>query len=166
MADNIPAAAGPLMLACQKLVDMLAGCASVQQRFAAADAAAAAARMHFPGLEEGKLRAAMPAIVIDLWDEFAWKKKAGGGRNYLLPAGELLVVFADTTRIEDLEAGKRDFSNWVGTALQQLSDVAGVSGNLAIDAISQIVRPSPCSQTEQDAGGLYFLAAYNVHWGT
>jgi hypothetical protein len=163
-----PPADGPLMVPLDKLCDMLAATPATQARFGTTgvDAQARArARIYFPVLEEELIPQQLPAIVVTDGDDWSYRMHSGGAQNYLRPEGSALVLFAAGTRYPgNLEAGRRDFSNWVGATLRDLADLAGVDALLAIRQVEQEMPPAMCSKEHEDTYGLYFLASYLVSW--
>ncbi len=163
-----PPPEGPQMVPLAKLRDMLAATPATQARFGVAgdDAhARARERIYFPVLADEEIPARLPAIVVTDGDEWQYTQHSGGAQNYLRPAGTAVVLFAARSRYPgDLEAGRRDFSNWVGLTLQQLAGQAGVDTLLSIREIAQEMPPAMCSREHEDAFGLYFLASYAVRW--
>lgn len=163
-----PASQGPLMVPLDKLVDMLAATPATQARFGTTGEDAQARtreRIYFPVLEEEAIPTRLPVIIVSDGDEWSYKQHSGGAQNYLRPEGTALVMFAAGTRYPgDLEAGRRDFSNWVGVTLRELAEQAGVDAQLSIRQIDQDMRPAMCSKEHEDAIGLYFLASYLVSW--
>ena len=163
-----PAAAGPLMVPLDKLCDMLAATPATQSRFGTTGEDAHArtrARIYFPVLEDEAIPVHLPAIIVTDGDEWSYQQHSGGARNYLRPQGTSLVLFAAGTRYPgNLEAGRRDFSNWVGMTLRELAAEAGADAQLSIRQIDQQMPPAMCSKEHEDAVGLYFLASYLVSW--
>lgn len=174
MTTQNPIATGPLMVPIATLQTMLAGLASVQDRFglsADADPADSAARacdrIPFPALEDEEILTLLPSIVIGQGDKFTFAELSAGAQNFLLPDdSSLRMIFADKTHYADsLQAGMTDFGNWVGAVLLGLAAIAGRDTNLSISGFRQVMPIVCCPKEHEESVGLYFMTTFFVDWG-
>lgn len=192
MASESPAPLGPLTTPLHKLAQMLSECAAFQTRCGLTypDAAAEAKlvngsgglkRIFYPALEvdaEGRYPLdKVPLAVISFGDDWELPLVAGGARNYThAPRGALFLELIDACREyhSNLEAGTRDFANFVGRVLATgdeaepgLFDLAALNDRLTINNISQIERPQLFDDlaSEEAKGKRYWMAKFQIRYG-
>lgn len=162
------AATGAQGTALTKLVSLLAASTAFQTRRGVASAAEAEEHIYWPwaskdGTPLADLVTARPFLVIEQ-GQFAWQTQSGGGRNYLLPAGELLLTITDEDRYgDDYRSSATDFCNFADGVIEDLVAAAGESDNLAIVTIEQ--ADPPMQNAKKDWGTLrYWMTRYAIDW--
>jgi len=103
------------------------------------------------------------AIVANIC-EFDYTLFAGGTQNYLEPAGALWLYLTDADKYpDDPDASSVDFENFVGGVMDDLSNLAAVSDNLAISAMQlDMMRQSPADQSLSEPP--YWESLVRVLW--
>ena len=122
-------------------------------------------RIFVPAIEPERLRAELPAAVIEIGTQLSLEIDAGGAQNVLGASGQLRLVLADKSRHPgDLRRATENFVAWCGAVITQLANVSAVDTNLAIVKITQELEPVISDTVESAAIGPWFLASYLVDW--
>lgn len=191
MAAAAPLPDGPYTVPLHKLAQMVSECAAFQTRcgltYPDTDAEAKLVngdggqkRIYYPALEAGDWFTRLPVAIITWGDSWRLPLVAGGARNYFHgPDAELILELIDVDRQSQeqaqsrLEAGTRDFGNFIGRVLSGadennpgLKELAASNDRLAIKEISQLEAPMICDRIDEAAHGkTYFTARFSIRYG-
>lgn len=129
-----------------------------------------------PGENLDKLANMLPFAVIMSHEQLAYAGVAFGGKHYLRAEGQmgLLLLFADTVEGQDMAACKRReilMSNFHGSVIDEIAQIAGEEERAPIDQISMDVPPTRTnpltdSANDEDRGEVvpYYMVGYSIHW--
>lgn len=158
-------ATGPNGVAMQKLAELLSESATWQSRCGVSTAADALRFIHYPHFRD-RDQSERPLAVISRTDDggFEARRTAGGGANWFLNSGALMLTVVD--HLEDFDDEKDpdvDFHNFTDALIVALQDGAAVDDNLAISGIVATIPPSRSDETEV-AGEHATIATYIAEW--
>lgn len=125
-----------------------------------------AAKHVLPPVAEPELRGILPAIVVEVGDDWRFGADADGARTEMSAAsGSFRVIFADKSRSNDFDQDYNLFCAFVGGVLSELMEASSVDDNLSLFDFQQDGEPIACDDV-QAAGGLWWLAQWRISWGT
>jgi len=153
------------MLPLTNLRTLLAASSTWQAWVAAANAAAAAERVHLVTVDAAE--AQRPFAVVMPGDEWARESVAGGTANCFLANGTLnLAIEADVPA--EYAGSHADAAVWflskVGAIISEMEDLAASGTYLNVTGIKQLDAIGRSPKSEQKSDGDYFEITFTVSW--
>lgn len=115
-----------------------------------------------------------PVVLIDV-AESSQKFKAGGGRNFLYPAGslELIIEFVPNTDYSSENDKRLEAADIMSGIMQDIADLAGAddpssedgNGHLTINSITSVSFGMEPARTTVSSTGRRVWCLYQVGWG-
>jgi hypothetical protein len=162
-------ATGPNGVAMQKLAELLSESTTWQTRCGVSTAALALKHIHYPHFKD-KDESERPVAIISRSPDggFQADRTAGGGKNYFLLNGSLMLMIVDELdAFDDEKDPDVDFHNFTESVLDHLLEQAAVDDNLAISAIAATIPPARTDDTEVADGHATqatYLAEWRIDW--
>ena len=159
---------GLLSLPLTHLQTLLANCASFQTWVGADNVEEAKAKIHLIAIGGDDFN--RPFALIAQGDDWQSRADAGGASNWLQDSGSLLLLFEanikstyqDKNHYKDAEL---EFTNPIGTVLQDMKTLAGKSGYLTINEIRKKAGPMRSDPDEKATEGDYYQIIFDIAWG-
>lgn len=146
------------------LARMVANSQRFRERCGVETEAAALDRVYYPWLDAPDHERLRPYALIEQGPDFTWEYRAGGQSNYLAPTGTLRLWLYDNARKTAMRDNFIDFGNYCDAVVQELVELAGKDGWLAIDNIRLTVPPMCSDPTKLPAIREYWGACFDCEW--
>lgn len=166
-------ATAPLGLAVTKLVTHISNSTTFQAACGVAAADAALAHIHCPWGEDDDNDDMPPVPFCVITPQRAdWERVAGGAQTVLLAQGDIKVLFGIANRPElSLLDNFVTSDNVAGGTIEDLRDISGVSNNLNMTAIRQIIphcvthHANRVPQQNGQAAKYTWMSGFSIDWG-